>query len=373
MKRLGTYSVALLAVLVFGLAGNAQASTVTLTLELSSKVLNVGEVADFTLWAEVSDNGYYDGALNLGLNSASLNLLFDQPGIIGIKEGVITFPPPAKPSGKPDITLNTGQFTGLSNKPLYLDPPNKAGMANCFVSNKFVTGWDDAASPFVMLGNVDVDGAVWLASGKIEALGNGTVHLSTVVQDGLWVYKVKADESGLDQGDPDVIVHAMETVMVGGDDIPPTVIIGGPYGEGDWPATPGGWDNPLRTITLSGSATDDIGIASYEVSIAAPGSDVFVTLAAGDVVPPLQQADLMLDVTIQNIADIFTGGDPDLLPRWDPAAPYPDTYNYTLKAVVTDTIGQTGEAMTTLFVPEPGTLVLLGLGGLGALLRRRRS
>jgi len=28
---------------------------------------------------------------------------------------------------------------------------------------------------------------------------------------------------------------------------------------------------------------------------------------------------------------------------------------------------------TTLFVPEPGTVILLGLGGLAALIRRRRS
>jgi hypothetical protein len=167
--------------------------------------------------------------------------------------------------------------------------------------------------------------------------------------------------------------------MVGpaGEDVPPAATIGGPYGEEDWPPSPGGWNNPARTITVAGTGTDDIGVAGYAWSIAEPTSDAFAVLAEGIVDPAATPVNLDLDISIQDIADALYGGDVGMLPGKydpsDPTQPDPAVYNYRLKLTLTDTIGQMGDAETTLFVPEPGTLVLLGLGGLGALLRRRRS
>jgi hypothetical protein len=170
-----------------------------------------------------------------------------------------------------------------------------------------------------------------------------------------------------DQTGDSVTIGAVEDEL-------PVAGVGGPYGEEDWPMTPPGWNNPAREIAVTGTGTDDKGIKSYQWLIAAPGSDTFEALADAVVVDPTATGvDASTAISIQAIANALHGGDVGALPgKYGPGGP-DASYNYKLKLLVTDTIDQTGEAETTIFVPEPGTLVLLGLGGLGALIRRRRS
>jgi len=155
----------------------------------------------------------------------------------------------------------------------------------------------------------------------------------------------------------------------------PTAGVGGPYDEDAWPMTPPGWNNPDREIAVTGTGTDDKGIKSYQWLIAEPTSDAFEPLSDAVVVDPaMTEVDASTAVSIQAIANALYGGDVGALPGpYGPAGADPSIYDYNLKLLVTDTIDQTGEAGAKLFVPEPGTLILLGLGGLGALIRRRRS
>lgn len=75
MKRLGT-SAALALVFVLGIVSSVQASMVTITLEVGSTTLNVGEETDFTVYAAVTGNPALEGFLpGLGLEGASLNLI----------------------------------------------------------------------------------------------------------------------------------------------------------------------------------------------------------------------------------------------------------------------------------------------------------
>lgn len=380
MKRLGTSTVLAL-VCVLGIVSSVQASTVTITLEVGSATLNVGEETDFTVWATVTGNPALGGFLpGLGLEGASLNLIQSNANV-EIVEGFAPFPPPGGPTGKPAASLNKAQFAGLANPPSYRNAANRRGLDNFFVSNAFTKGTDDLdpisyePAAFLLLGNTDVGGdPVWLVKGKIKGVTPGPVELNTEIQDLLYVYKDDGTGLALTQGpaDENIFVPTIVTVLSDGD-LVPTAGVGGPYGEEDWPMTPPGWNTPAREITVTGTGTDDIGVKSYQWLIAEPTSDTFAPLGDAVMVGPATEVDASTAISIQAIADALYGGDVGALPGpYGTGDPEPSVYNYKLKLLVTDTIDQTGEAETTLFVPEPGTLVLLGLGGLGALLRRRR-
>ena len=135
----------------------------------------------------------------------------------------------------------------------------------------------------------------------------------------------------------------------------------GPYEEDDWPMTPFGWNNPGRTIALDGTGSTGT-IDTYEWLIAPPVSGDFMPLATG----------ATPDVSILAIADALGIAVDDLPGKYGPAGPDPDVYNYRLMLTVSGG-GASDSDETTLFVPEPGTVILLGLGGLAALIRRRRS
>jgi len=161
--------------------------------------------------------------------------------------------------------------------------------------------------------------------------------------------------------------HGLQPLVLGdsapldGDDI--VAAAGGPYEEDDWPMTPHGWNNPARTIALSGAGSTGE-IESYEWSIAPPGSDQWKLMAT--------TAGPDLSVSIQAIADALGISVDDLPGPYGPGGADPTIYEYELMLTVSGG-GASDSDETTLFVPEPGTVILLGLGGLAALIRRRRS
>ena len=141
---------------------------------------------------------------------------------------------------------------------------------------------------------------------------------------------------------------------------------GGPdgYVEDDWPMTPHGWNNPARTIALDGTGSTGT-IDTYDWLIAPPaaaGGD-FMSLAVSGPTP---------EVSILAIADALGIAVDDLPGPYGAGVPDPTIYEYRLMLTVTGG-GASDSDETTLFVPEPGTLALLSLGGLVALIRRRRS
>ena len=160
--------------------------------------------------------------------------------------------------------------------------------------------------------------------------------------------------------------HGLQPLVLGdsapldGDDI--VAAAGGPYEEDDWPMTPHGWNNPARTIALSGTGSTGV-IDAYDWFIAPPVSGDFMPLVAAGPTP---------DVSIQAIADALGITVDDLPGPYGPGGPDPTIYEYRLMLTVSGG-GASDSDETTLFVPEPGTVILLGLGGLAALIRRRRS
>jgi hypothetical protein len=143
---------------------------------------------------------------------------------------------------------------------------------------------------------------------------------------------------------------AEKNVGGGGVGTPPeNANAGGNKGAGDW-AGPPGWNNPARTIDLAGSATPTDGDPiTYNWVITNPRGGT------------LDKAGQSLTVSIGELpGELPNPGDPD------------DWFLFGVTMIASDKDGDSAPADALLYVPEPGTMLLLGLGCVGALLRRRR-
>jgi hypothetical protein len=153
---------------------------------------------------------------------------------------------------------------------------------------------------------------------------------------------------------------AVVTVISG--DNAPMADAGGPYGSADW-SGPAGWMNPLRHVDLHGSGTDDhppLASWKWEIDLDRTGGTNWQEILVGSGDPPLTQL-----LTIQQLMAV---GLPAL--TWDPDH---EVNTFDVKFTVTDTAGHSVSDAGRLYVPEPGTMALLALGGLGVLLRRRKN
>jgi hypothetical protein len=148
-----------------------------------------------------------------------------------------------------------------------------------------------------------------------------------------------------------------KVVQLGGGPEPtPPVADAGPdpserYTKGMW-GGPGGWNGAGRSIILDGSGTTeaDGDTVNYEWTIVNPLSGEVTTIDGGtDPLYELHIGEILGDLPTSDQAD----------------TPYP------LSLTATDRNGSTSDD-AVLFVPEPGTMLLLSVGCVGALLRRRR-
>ena len=130
--------------------------------------------------------------------------------------------------------------------------------------------------------------------------------------------------------------------------------------EEDWPLEPSPWNNPAREITLSAGVTDASPL-TVELWAAHPTTPTAMQLIKG----MTSGSDFSAPVSIAELSALGAlpeNGYVDEALLW-----------YPFEVRAEDSAGNSAMADGFLFVPEPGTLALLAMGGLAALIRRKRS
>ena len=144
---------------------------------------------------------------------------------------------------------------------------------------------------------------------------------------------------------PSAVQGDTEAVPSGVVNQDPNADADGPYEEGDWQEEPA--DPEVNFIILDGTGSSD------------PDGDP-LTFEWDLTVDPLKPL-------------VVTGAQPKVLAQTLVDHGYDSYVDYEITLTVDDGNGGTDTDTTTLMVPEPGTLALLGLGVVGVLLRRRRG
>jgi len=386
--RTGTIILAVL--LAGGLAVTANAADVTISLELDSQTVDPGEFVNFTIFAEVTNNHFdfgwgdsyiFDG----GLASFYFDMQFSQPGKLKVEEGKGP-PPHFLPNGKPKVSINAGVFSGLQQSPSY--GPNE-GLNNAAAGQPLLPAdrWENPWPARYSIGNGDVGTRVELMSGRIQGVASGAVDITIgdVVPSTMYIYIL--DEligintfdivlATLPPGEGPVPPQDHHLLMPGNGLDPVTLIvtgvggnapsasIGASYGPDDWVGPPP-WNEDARQITVTGTGEDNDGDTqqlTFEWMVADHAGTRYGPLVDEGVPPPGEQSTITFSIgQLRNLG----------FPLPDPLGGNPDQYVYDLILTVTDVDGS-AEATTGIYIPEPGTMALLGLGAL-ALIRRRRQ
>ena len=385
--RTGTIILAVL--LAGGLAVTANAADVTISLELDEPTVDPGEFVGFTVYAEVTNNHFdfawgdsyiFDG----GLAAFYFDMQFSQPGKLKVEEGKGP-PPQFLPSGKPKVALNAGVFSGIQQSPAY--GPNE-GLDNAGAGQALLPAdrWQNPWPARYSIGNGDVGTRVELMSGRIQGVASGAVDITIgdVVPSTMYIY-ILDEAIGINTFDivlatmppgegpvppqdhhllmPGNGLDPVQLIVTGVGGNVPSADAGPDLDENAW-FGPRPWNEDARQITVTGVGEDNDGDTqqlTFEWMIEDHQGNTYDLVDEG-MPPPGEQNSITF-----SIGQLRGLGFP--LP--DPSGPPVDQYLYPLHLTVTDPDGSATDT-AQIYIPEPGTMALLGLGAL-ALIRRRRQ
>ena len=342
----------LTAMSILALCGGVHAAELVISLEVDPGVDALPNGTDFPVrvFAQSFDT---DG---LGTFAFSADIFSHNSGVAGAKQ---KFPPP----GSPDVQVTWDAAIVASQ--LILLPARRLDIGADGDFDAQGLGFTDTSN-YINTTIGSLGAPTLLATVTWTKIGDGQVSLGV---------DVGADARYYDFGAAPEFPNYSTTydsvegigINEGGTTSPPRdedQDAGGPYNKGGW-GGPSAWNDDNRQITVTGVGDDndnDTQQLTFEWMIGDHVGGRYGPLVDEGVPPPGQQ-----DTITFSIGQLRGLGFP--LP--DPVGGDPSQYMYPLIMKVTDPDGS-AETTSSIYVPEPGTMALLGFGAL-ALIRRRRQ